>query len=120
MRRFAAKDLPEINGWREARKAGLLPFTPRTAFFVPGVAFGALLVTDCGVAFIDGYTSNPDARSEDRASAFEDITIELLGEAMRQHVKTLYVVTSDVSIAKRALDGGGRFLGQCAVFGMTL
>lgn len=108
MRRYAPADLPEIARWYAARglKAPTDDMLSPYGMIVPGVAAGWLYRTDSSFALLDGYISNPAAPREERASALQQITDELLAEAFRNGAARVLAYTAITSIEDLALRSG--------------
>lgn len=71
-------------------------------FIVDDVAAGFLMQTDAGVAYLENYISNPDARPKQVATAIDQITAALLGLARAKGFEYVAAFTALSSIEKRA------------------
>ena len=104
MRPTQASDLHAVNGWHQARGwPGLSPHhLEMTGYIVEDVAAGFVMQTDAGIAFLENYISNPDARPRDVAKAVDQISEALMGFAKDAGFEYIGALTVLRSIQKRA------------------
>ncbi|MEP3786566.1 hypothetical protein [Ascidiaceihabitans sp.] len=104
MRSTQTSDLGALNNWFQAR--GWPGISERhmqmKGFIVDDVAAGFLMQTDAGVAYLENYISNPDARPKQVATAIDQITAALLGLARAKGFEYVAAFTALPSIEKRA------------------
>lgn len=102
-------DIVEIQNWLAKRG---LKNTPNWVFsssgcIVPGVAAGFIYYTNSGMAFLDGYITNPEARMRDRYLALKAVTAKLLHIAEHaSEVKMICCSSNKRSIGKMAMSFG--------------
>ena len=103
MRRVHFTDMTDIADWYKAREMPV-PATdmPNIGYIIDGLAAGFLIQTDCGVAFLDGFISNPTSDPNERDLALDEITGELLREAEELGYQEIAAFTRNHSIEKRA------------------
>ena len=73
-----------------------------TGYIVEDVAAGFVMQTDAGIAFLENYISNPDARPRDVAKAVDQISEALMGFAKDAGFEYIGALTVLRSIQKRA------------------
>lgn len=105
MRIFLRKDYPEMSKWFEARgqKPPPVEFLPASGMFVPGVAAGFLIITDCRFGILDFFITNGDVPKKARAKALHDIATSLVEHARSIGMKfvkcdTRYDIIKDLAI----------------------
>lgn len=126
MRYVEDEDFLEINAWRAARKAAILPadFYGPFGMIVPGVAAGWLSLTDSKVALLENFVTNPKASKEDRNHAITEISACLERIAHQKGYRYLMAITKNPWIAKvaRGLDfkscGTSEILGKEFNYGL--
>lgn len=103
MRRVHFTDMADIGDWYKARELPTpMASVPNIGYIIDGLAAGFLIQTDCGVAFLDGFISNPNSDPNERDLALDEITGELLREAEEAGYQEIAAFTRSHSIEKRA------------------
>jgi hypothetical protein len=115
IRRYVPDDLPEINGWQEARGLPALDpkYLPEIGFIVPGVCAGFLNFGESGLVLIDWIVSNPRKSPEDRDNGLGELCVAF-DEAGRG--KRMLCWTHEYSVIERAKKHGGNLMGAYFVF----
>lgn len=116
-------DIIEIQSWFQKRGFPIPEnwFFPSEGLMIPEIAAGFLYLTNSGVAYIDGYISNPDSKVMDRMQAFRKITEGLLWMSKNIYdVKMLCCNTKHNSIRRMALSFGFTDTGSHMSFNKVL
>lgn len=94
------EDYEEINGWYKGHNLDPLDndLFPLTGIIVPGIAAGFLIRTDCAVAFLEGFVTNPLADKENRRIAIDKIAEHLIEDGKDKGVRTFMALTEHPSI----------------------
>ena len=94
------QDFHQIFSWYERRNLAHPPFElyPPRGFIVTGVAAGFLIKTDCNIAFLEHFISNPDRSKEHRADALDKIAERLIEACRVTGVIAIYALTDHPSI----------------------
>jgi hypothetical protein len=111
---YSEKDYDEVSGWYKARSLpvpGVNAF-PTFGLVVHGVAAGFLIVTDCNLALIDFYISNPDVTREERDVALDAITEGLLEYGIKIGITNFKADTQVKRIRQRAENYGFKYIGE--------
>lgn len=111
------RDYKTIAHWHESRGMPVPPvdMIPTFGLIEPGVAAGFLMVTDCNLAIVDFYVTNPEATREARDAALDQVTIDLIKYGNSVGI-TNFKTDSQVSAIKdRAQRLGFSYLGETAL-----
>lgn len=102
------EDMAEIAGWARARGHEWPPpeWLPPTGYWVPGLAAGWLLLTNCGRAFLEDFMINPRADRAESSKALFLIESYCAERALRQGARYLIGTTKIESIRGRVRVAG--------------
>lgn len=101
--------LGQIKAWLSARSLAFdAAELPELGLIVDNVAVGFMRRCEGGVGIFDSYLSNPDATAEERNAALDEITAGLIKTASVSGFTRILAVTSEPSIAQRAVAHGFR------------
>lgn len=102
MKPVESADFFEIFSWYDKRGLKHPPFEmyPPRGVVVKGVAAGFLIKTDCNIAFLEHFISNPDRTKEHRTDALDKIAERLIEACRVSGVLAIYALTEHPSIEK--------------------
>lgn len=108
MRPYASTDRADVVRWYAARGqiAPGADTLPRIGLIEPGVAAGWVYLTDSRLALLENYITNPAASATERNLALDEITGTLIAEAKAAGRTKIYALTTNESIAVRAMQHG--------------
>ncbi len=89
---------------------------PDVGLIEEGVAAGFLYRADGGLGLLDGFVSNPDASSEERHKALNEIIVGLMRIANENGITNVIGLTRDPSMAMRVTMLGFKDLGLYCLF----
>lgn len=115
LRRYKSSDKDQLDLWYNAHQMPPMAAVPKRGFIVPGIGAGFMMVTDDGLALLDGYITNPAASWDERQRAIDDITAALLSEANRGGFRQVLAITTAQGIYDRALRLGFQDIGNFRV-----
>lgn len=118
LRRYTKHDYLTLCEWfaKHKMKAPLYFLLPPVGMIVDGIAAGFLIETNCHVAILDFFVTNPDVDSEARNKAIEEIVSSLQFYAGANDFKYLKCDSSIDSIKQRALARGFKKIDDVSVF----
>lgn len=97
-------DLETINHWLELRgeEKMLRGNLPMIGLIEPDIAVGFLFQAECHFCFLDGFVTNPEAKSEKRSLAIDEITRQLIRQAKLLGFANVAILTKQPSLVDRA------------------
>lgn len=113
VRRYIKEDYPAILDWvmKHKKKGHLLRMPmpndlPQFGVFCPDVACAFLITTDCPIAYLEYFFSNPDASVEDRKEAYKIGMGMLLDQAKQMGFEAVHANSSYPQVIKTCIDNG--------------
>ena len=93
---------------------------PENGYLVQGLAAGFLYKTDCDIALIENFISNPDSPWADRQAALDAVTLALVACAKSNGFRHVMALTTSQAIYARATRLGFSPNGAFEVLNMDL
>lgn len=118
LRKYSKHDYLTFCEWffKRQMKPPVAYILPPVGMIVDGVGAGFLIETNCHVAMLDFFITNPDASAESRHEALEQITSSLIFYAAANDYKFIRADSSIESIQERAIARGFKKSGEYSVF----
>jgi hypothetical protein len=117
IRRYNIEDYGQIASWLNGWK--IKPPAADTlsdiGYIVDDTACGFLYLTNSSVGLLEGFVSNPKSDKNDRDSAINWITLNLIDHARSEGVKVLKCETKLEEVINRANNFGFNEIGQFKV-----
>jgi hypothetical protein len=111
---FCQDDYPALCEWYAAW--GQLPppldLLPTFGLVAEDVAAGFLIVTDCNLALLEFFISNPKKTSVERNQALDEITDGLLEYGKSIGITNFKADTQIAKIKERAMNHGFKYIGE--------
>lgn len=117
IRKFEPEDYGQLVQWSADRDVGLPPLDALSTIglIVDDVATGFLYFTNSSVALLEGFIANPKADKNDRDSAINWITLNLMDLAKANGVKVLKCESKIETVINRAYNLGFEDKGESRV-----
>lgn len=117
IRKFNPEDYGQVMGWAADMEVGCpsLDALSDIGFIVDDTAVGFLYLTNSSVGLLEGFMANPKSDKNDRDSAINWITLNLLDVAKVKGVKLLKCETKLETVISRAFNFGFKEIGQFRV-----
>jgi hypothetical protein len=121
VREYGPQDYKTLCHWYESRGLNVPPddMLPTYGLIAPGVAAGFLIITDCNLAIIDFFISNPESDKESRKLALDQIVEGLLEWGHGLGVTNFKADTQNESIKLRATERGFKCIGEFSNYFLT-